>query len=136
MQAKRMNIVRFIKAGFKYVEGRLKKGHANAMPSEMVPSLFGTLRWNPAKDSVALKMGAVFVGPNRYKLGSLILDAMGAIVDPNACVECGSLHGEYRFNVRTQSRNPNAMPWQQAWTYCRRCCSEDEQRRWTAGVQG
>lgn len=132
-QARRMNIIRFIKAGFTYIDGRLKKGHTNAMPSEMMPSLFGTPRFNPAKDAVALKMGAVFVGPNRYRLGSLILDAMGAIVDPAACPECGSLHGEFRWNVRAQSKNPNAMPWQQAWTYCRRCCTEEEQRWWEAG---
>jgi hypothetical protein len=114
-------------------------------PTHLMPSKSGDPDFNPTTDAFALRLGAEFVGPNRYRLpGGLLIDGNGAfrndkdITNPNGdCPECGSSPlvvsssgeilggGEYRFRVAKEPPNP-AKPWEMAWTYCRRCVSEDE----------
>lgn len=94
-------------------------------PTELVPSRLGDADFNPARDAFALRLGAEFAGPNRYRVDrDLLLDANGACRDPEECPECGSKHGEYRFFVRVE--DPNAKPWEAIYTHCSRCCSAAE----------
>ena len=127
-------IQRYLKAGFTWSEnGLLCKGEGKRRV-EVRPGCDLPVRqpwdplWNPRTDATAVRMGAPFISPNRYGpyANGNYLDANGTFLDPDACPECGSLHGEARFFVRAQSRNPFAPPWQQAWTYCRRCCTPEE----------
>lgn len=103
-------------AGAKKVETR---------PTEMVPSKSGDVDFNPSQDAFALRLGAVFVGPNRYRMGDLLLDANGACRDEDTeCPECGSVNGEYRFFVRVEGES--AKPWESAYACCTRCCTLEE----------
>lgn len=123
--------------------GMLSKGtgrsKVEARPTLLMPSKSGDASFNPATDAYALRLGAEFVGPNRYRLPSgLLIDANGAFRDEaGECPECGSspivtsasgevlAGGEYRFRVPTPAFNPK-KPWEIEWTYCRRCVTEDE----------
>ena len=127
--ARSSNIRRELRSGWKYEDGWLVKGQVKHRPPEVVPTMAGTVLFNPLKDAFAIRLGAVFVAPNRYRLGDLLIDANGACRDPQECPECGSRHGEFRFQVRVENRNPHAKPWEAAWTYCRRCCSPEEVAR-------
>lgn len=119
-----------IKRGWQYVEGFLVKGQVHRRPSEVMPRGHqGEIGWNPATDAFPVRLGATFIGGGRYRLGPHIMDANGAFLDPAACPECGSLNGEYKWQVRVESRNPRGNPWDQAWTYCRRCCTSEEVER-------
>lgn len=121
------------------------QGKLEARPTQLMPSKSGDPEFNPTTDAFALRLGAEFVGPNRYRLpGGLLIDANGAFRNDadvsnrgGDCPECGSSPlvlsangeilggGEYRFRVAKGPANP-AKPWEQTWTYCRRCVSEDE----------
>lgn len=98
----------------------------------LMPSRLGEPDFNPQLDAFALRLGADFEGPNRYRLGGrdgLLLDANGACRDESECAECGSTAmrygnegqvlagGEYRFMVSDGKGG---------WTYCRTCVSEQE----------
>jgi len=117
-----------VNRGWKYENGLLTKGRVKMRPSNLMPSKVGDLDYNPARDAFALRLGAVFDPnvPGHYRLGTLFLNGDGSCADPEACPECGSLHGEHRFFVRTLSKNPHAPPWKTAWTYCRRCTTPEE----------
>lgn len=95
----------------------------------LMSSRLGEEDYNPQLDAFALRLGADFEGPNRYRLGDLLLDGNGACRDESECPECGSTAlrygnqgqvvsgGEYRFMVPDGKGD---------WTYCRTCVSEQE----------
>lgn len=95
-------------------------------PTELMPSKSGERDFNPNADAFALRLGAEFVGPNRYRLDGMLVDANGAFRDETECPVCGSTHGEYRFRVRVESLGHNVKPWESAYTYCPRCCTDEE----------
>lgn len=95
-------------------------------PTELMPSKSGERDFNPNADAFALRLGAEFVGPNRYRLGRMLIDANGAFRDETECPICGSTHGEYRFRVRVEVQGHNPKPWESAYTYCPRCCTDEE----------
>ena len=131
--ARLREIHRRMKGGWTFEDtGLLRKGNVTARPASLIAhGIPGEIGYNPRRDAFALRLGATFIeaGPNtgRYLLGDQVMDELGNFRDPQSCPECGSLHGEHRFKVRMKPNpNPFAMPWQQAFTYCRRCCSQDE----------
>lgn len=129
-RAKRASIVRALKAGWKYEGGWLIKGHARMRPGELMPSKFGTPMFNPRTDAFALRMGATYVAPGRYRLGQHMVDAMGQFVDREGCPACGRRAGDPRpGQVRTENPNPFAKPYEQTFTYCRRCTTPEEVAR-------
>ena len=96
---------------------------------EYVATREGTILYNPRVDAFALRLGATYVSPNRYQLGSLMLSRDGAALatDRETCAECHSGPGvDNRFFVRTESQNPFAKPWEKAWTYCHTCVTPAE----------
>lgn len=113
--------------------GLLENGSGRAKvemrQTALMPSRHGEEDYNPQQDAFALRLGADFEGPNRYRLGRLPLDANGACRDEDECSECGSTAmrygndgkvvagGEYRFTV------PDGKG---GWTYCRLCVTEQE----------
>lgn len=120
------SIKRALDNGWKYREGLLEKGGVKARPSAVVPyKTFGELGYNPAGDAFAIRLGAELIrsGPwaGRYRYGEHIMDHTGQFLDPNECPECqGS-----PFRVRVRNVRPNAPPWEQAFTYCKRCVTRE-----------
>lgn len=120
-------IRRKLARGWKYEGGYLVKGQARVKPSALMRSKSGDVDYNPARDAFAIKLGAKFIGPNRYQMpNGVLVDKHGSCIDPECCPECGSVQGEHRFNVPILSRNPFAKPWERAYTYCRRCVQPGE----------
>ena len=134
-------IRRHLARGFSMgADGLLTKGKGKSQvfvkPHPVLGSKSGDLDYNPRIDAMALRIypEARFINANRYTIpGVGHVDRNGMFLDEEDCPECGSKAGEFRFHVRTQSRNPFAPPWAQAWTYCRRCCTEDEIAQLRAG---
>lgn len=134
-------IRRFIKKGWKLVEnGRLWNGKSGrqkveAMPTALMDHKSGRIDFNPRIDATAIRMGATFISGNRYALGEHVMDRNGMFKDPNDCPECGGTP----FRVRIQNPNPWAKPWEQSFTYCRRCVTpqmiDDHGRRLAATPQ-
>lgn len=131
-KARQAQIHRLIQSGWKVdANGLLSKGRATIRPSAPIPAKVpGELGYSP-HSVFALHLGATLIeaGPwaGRYRLGKHVVDWLGRFVDTDACPECGSGHGEYRFKVKMfPNPNPFAQPWEQAFTYCRRCCSPEE----------
>lgn len=142
--ARQASIRRHLEHGWAIdVAGLLSKGvgrsKVEARPTLLMPSKSGDTDFNPGRDAYALRLGAGFVGANRYRLpNGLLVDANGAMRDEHGeCPECGSSPitlsaageilggGEYRFRVPTGAFNPK-KPWEHEWTYCRRCVTDDE----------
>lgn len=105
-------------------------------PTALMPLRFpGEKGYNPRLHAFALRLGAEFIEygqwVGKYRLGSLILDHLGAALDTEACPGCGSKKGEvdYHLSVLRESHNPFRKPWEQAWTYCRVCTPEEERQR-------
>lgn len=135
--ARQGNIRRLLGRGWQFVEGLLVKGRSKKRPTELMPNNDGTLQFNPRVDAYAIRLGATFISPNRYRLGTLILDRHGSAVDPDECPECGATrqHPGSRFHLRAPNPNPYAPPWEHAFTYCRTCVTLaelEEMRRQTA----
>lgn len=98
-------------------------------PTELMPSRIGEPDFDPHRDAFAVRLGAELEGPNRYRLGDLLLDANGACRDEGECPECGSEEmtyaadgslksgGDYRWRVYGADGE---------MTYCRRCVSQPE----------
>lgn len=132
--AKSAFIREHVKRGFKLDEnGRLTKGERKTkveiLPHSPMPGKMpGASDFNPRTDAFAVRMGGVFVSPNRYRLGLNYIDREGAMLDPDACPECGSYNGEYRWRVQVDpTRQPkNLKPWEHAYTYCKRCVTAEE----------
>ena len=131
-RAKLGSIQRHLRAGWKFLEGYLEKGNARKLPSSVVPLRTpGEPGYNPRAGAFALRMGATLIesGPwrGRYQLGRHIVNRNGQFISPDQCPECGSYQGELRFRVRVEQHpDPFAKPWEQAFTYCRRCCTPEE----------
>lgn len=98
----------------------------------------GDQAYNPLAHAPALRLypGAVLVGANRYRtVDGHLVDQWGAFKEPDGCPECGSGAGrENRFRVLVPSRNPFAKPWEQTFTYCRRCCTPEEVQQLREGA--
>jgi hypothetical protein len=130
--ARLTQVKRLMQNGWKTeANGLLTKGRATIRPSSPIPcGAPGELGYNPRTQAFALRLGATFIesGPwaGRYRLGEHVVDRLGCFVDTEACPECGSRQGEFRFKVRAVNPNPFAKPWEQVFTYCRRCCTQDE----------
>ena len=131
--ARLVQIHRLLQNGWKAEgNGLLSKGAITLRPSSPIPIRQpGEYGYNPRTDAFALRLGATFiesgVWAGRYQLGEHIVNHLGQFVDQEACPECGSRNGEFRFKVlQWPNPNPFAKPWEQAFTYCRRCCTSDE----------
>lgn len=123
-KARNGSIARFLRAGWQWLDGYLKRGQHAAMPSTLAPFYEPHMvGWNPREHAFPLRLGAVFEGDNRYRFEGHLMDRNGAFRDPDECPECGSTHGEYRFRVPVEKHHPLE---QQRWTYCRRCISPEE----------
>ena len=129
-QARSEFVRRHIQRGWTLSEGMLSKGQGKSRVETRVrpgpmASKSGDLDFNPRTDAFALRLGAVFAGPNRYRLttGSCagqLVDRNGMFRDPGECPECGCINHEYCV-VQLESRNPFAKPWDHAYTNCRTC---------------
>lgn len=119
----RLAIQSHFKAGWKYVEGMLEKGqHRKRVPEVVYQRVPGELSYNPRTDAPAVRRdGGVLIEAGEwagYYMGaSGVMDRHGSLVDKTLCPECGG--SPYR--VRVQNPNPFAQPWEQSFTYCRRC---------------
>ncbi len=89
----------------------------------------GDIAFDERKDSFALRLGGVWIGPNRFRYYGHIIDNYGAFKDECECEICGSLHGEFRFMVR-MGPTPDMKRWESRWTYCPRCCTPLEIDDW------
>jgi hypothetical protein len=104
-------------------EGRQK---VEVRPTTLMSSKSGERDFNPHHDAFAVRLGGEFEGPNRYRVGAVLVDANGACRDEAECPECGSINGEYRFMVRVEDERREAKPWESLYTCCMRCCTEVE----------
>ena len=126
------SIQRHLRAGWSYLEGLLEKGAIKKRPSEAVPMRSPSeAGYNPRQDAFALRIGAEFIesGPwaGRYRLDQHIVNRNGQFISPDQCPECGSYKGELRFRVLMDVHpDPFAKGWEQAFTYCRRCCTAED----------
>lgn len=139
--ARRASIIRAMKAGWKYESGLLVKDGIASKPSGMQPLYEpGDQEFNPRTNAFALRLGAKFIEPpdpfaGKYRLGGLVMDHLGRLLDTNDCPVC---HGS-PFNVPVLQPDPwirTNRPWEQAFTYCRRCITrefiEENERRMQA----
>ena len=86
------------------------------------PMPWDVKHYNPRLHTPAALMGATWVGPNRYRLGSLLVDANGcARNEQDECPVCGALPGDTYRVVRIEHSNPHAEPWKQRFAPCPRC---------------
>lgn len=145
-RARGASIREFIRAGWKFSEGLLKRGSFSTKPSSRSPVPQPWERgYNPLVHSVAVRMGGELIAPGRYRLkhNGLIVNDNGCLVDQEACVGCGTrrdargevLEPDYRWTVRAENPNPFAPKYKQAWTYCRKCVTPQElesKRNWEA----
>lgn len=126
--ALRASAGRFIKAGFAWNGTHFVKGQGRlkveARPTQLMPSKSGQPDFNPRKDAFAVRMGAVFISDNRYRLeGVGVLDRNGMFVAPDECPECGDmvLYVKTRKGIK-----PGSPIHKYNLTYCRRCITPDE----------
>ena len=118
------SIRRYVKAGWKWLDGVLKKGQVAARPSTLMPFYEPHMAgWNPREHAFPIRLGATFVGDNRYAYQGHVMDRSGAFRDPDECPECSSTHGEYRYRVPIERLDPREA---QRYTFCRRCISPEE----------
>lgn len=122
-----------IQNGWKFEEGLLTKGGVKKRPTAVMPVMHPFEQgYSPRVHAFALRLGAEFiesgVWAGKYRHHAGIMDHMGRFVADDRCPECGSgPHGELRFRVMVKPHpNPWAQPWEQAYTFCRRCCSLEE----------
>lgn len=134
--ARNAGIERRLTTGFELKNGLLTKGTGKTKvelrPTALIPSRCGEPDFDAYRDAFAPKLGAECVGPNRYRLGDLLLDANGACRDETECPECGSvpvvrdeasgrvvLGGEYRWTVPVEGQPGR-------YTACSRCVTDAE----------
>lgn len=143
LAALRASVKSHLKAGFKWVEGRLSrevagKERIDAKPSALMASKSGDLDFNPVKDAFAVRMGARFVSDNHYYLrgdffedkdgkevdGRIFVDRNGMVIDQSECPECGG----NRWYVKRPFRpgTPGKRPWDYDLVPCRVCVSVEE----------
>lgn len=80
--------------------------------------------YNPVTDATpVVRFGATWVREGRWQTADgLLMDANGALVDPDECPGCGSTPGnDMSMWVKARPENPFAPAWQFDWTYCRVC---------------
>jgi hypothetical protein len=119
-------------AGWKYDdEGYLSKGNTKVR----VANLTGMPGWDwcdpgydPHKHAFAARLGGTYLGPNCYRLGTLLVDRHGACLDPRTCPECGGVDGERKFRKSVPMTLGDVVQGKQRYTYCRRCCTADDLR--------
>lgn len=113
-------------------DGKLHKGEGREAVSCPANGMLMPFRqpwdpkYNPRIDApAAAKFGATFIGPNRYRLGLLLMDANAALRDEeNECPMCGCTPGQTYRVVRVEHPNPHVarqQPWVQAFRPCPRC---------------
>jgi hypothetical protein len=66
------------------------KGNHQRRPSEVVPlKLPGDRGFDWTKDAFALRLGAVYESPNRYRYGGQYVNHLGQFIDAGTCRYCG-----------------------------------------------
>lgn len=82
----------------------------------------GDQGYDPRVHAPVIAMGGTLIESGiwagRYRLDDFVVDDFGAMVDTDACPECGG--DPYRVQLEVNP-NPFAKPWEQTFTHCRRC---------------
>ncbi len=124
--ALRADIAAHVRAGWHWVEGRLKKGNLEARPTPRLRSKSGQPDFNPRVDALPIREGGYFVSPGRYMhpvLGLVDVNAMP--VPDDECPECGGMPWNVHIPVFDSHGEP-VIPLRYQSTYCRRCVSPEE----------
>jgi hypothetical protein len=123
---RRWNIERFMRAGWTLGdEGKLwKNGNAAAVSHRVPMRIRGEKGWNPRTDTIAARMGCEYIEEGRWKgyflhMG-MVCASDGRPVDPRLCSGCQG----HPFRVRAETP-ASAQPWEQAFTYCRKCVTKE-----------
>ena len=86
------------------------------------PPPWDVRNYNPRLHCPAALMGAQYVGPNRFRMGSVLVDSNGsARIEAEECPVCGCMPHDTWRQVRIENPNPYAEPWKQRFAPCPRC---------------
>lgn len=132
LRGRRRWITRQLQRGWRVNEnGWLVKGEGKHR-MEISPSAFGYIgatpppwdvrNYNPRLHAPAALMGATWVGPNRFRMGALLVDGNASVRDEQIeCPVCGAMPGDTYRRVRIENTNPFDQPWKQRFAPCPRC---------------
>ena len=121
---RRRQIERYIRAGWKFGDdGLLSKAGIERRPGY---DMGAPIPGDPRKDATALRLGATFLRPGRYRLGDWLLDDNGCIVhdfnDSKGCEMCGE---SIYMKIPARGRE-TVRVWDYDLTYCPCCISSEE----------
>jgi len=109
---------RFLEKG----EGRHRVQRAMNGYIGSTPAPWDVKYYNPVLHCPAALMGATYVRPGRFRLGSLLVDENGSPRnEQEECGVCGALPKDTYRRVRIENPDPFAEPWKQKFAPCPRC---------------